>query len=86
MAIKDKSTHLNSKNTPVAKVIAPVKKKPNPSSNTSVANLSSSNNPRKLKPNLIEKKRESIASFHYSVQIRHRTVGLLKTSTTQKSF
>jgi hypothetical protein len=51
-----------------------------------VANLSSSNNPPKLKPNLIEKKRESIASFHYSVQIRHRTVGLLKTSTTQKSF
>ena len=56
MAIKDKSTHLNSKNTPVAKVITPVKKKPTPSSNTSVANLSSSNNPPKLKPNLIEKK------------------------------
>ena len=85
MAPNDKSASTNTKNTPVAKVVTPVKKKANPSSTSPVVHLSPYNNPSKVKDNPLKKSRGSIKSFLYSIQIRHPTVGLLNTSMMQKS-
>jgi len=56
MAPNDKSASTNTKNTPVANVVTPVKKKANPSSTSPVVHLSPYNNPSKVKANPLEKK------------------------------
>jgi hypothetical protein len=56
MAPKDKSATTNTKNTPVAKVVTPVKNKANPSSTSPMVHLSPYNNPPKVKANPLEKK------------------------------
>jgi hypothetical protein len=56
MAPKDKLASPNTKNTPVAKVVTPVKKKANPASTSPMVNLSPYNNPPKVKANPLEKK------------------------------